>query len=87
MVFYKVTYQRSIGLNDMNYDEQLKQLIAKRAHEYSQMRKNGCGDDVSDWLKAEQEILGELNHRSCEILSEFRGNGNDPAGSRPADHP
>jgi len=52
----------------MNYGEELHKLITKRAHELSQQRKNGCGDEFSDWLRAEQEILKELSLRSDALF-------------------
>ncbi|MBI4682599.1 MAG: DUF2934 domain-containing protein [Nitrospirae bacterium] len=52
----------------MNYDEELHEMITKRAHELSQQRKNGNGDHFSDWLRAEQEILHELSLRSDELF-------------------
>lgn len=52
----------------MNYGEELHKLITKRAHELSQQRKNGCGDEFGDWLRAEQEIMQELSLRSDEFF-------------------
>lgn len=52
----------------MNYEEELHELITKRAHELSQQRKNGSGDEFSDWLRAEQEIMHELSLRSDELF-------------------
>ncbi len=52
----------------MNYEEELHELITKRAHELSQQRRNGSGDDFSDWLRAEQEIKEELSLRSDELF-------------------
>jgi len=53
-----------------NYEEELHKLITKRAHELSQQRHNGNGDEFSDWLRAEQEILQELDCRSDELFKE-----------------
>jgi len=55
----------------MNYGEELHQLITRRAHELSQQRKNGCGDEFSDWLRAEQEIMQELSLRSDELFKKI----------------
>lgn len=55
----------------MNYEEELQVMITKRAHELSQQRKNGNGDEVSDWLRAEQEILCELSLRSDELFKKI----------------
>ncbi len=51
-----------------NFEEELQKLIAQRAYELSQQRKNGNGDAFSDWLRAEQEIRHELNIRSDELF-------------------
>ena len=61
----------------MNYGEELHKLITKRALELSHQRKNGCGDEFSDWLKAEQEIMQELSIRSDELFKkiEIAGDG------------
>jgi len=55
----------------MNYGEELHKLITERAHELSQQRKNGCGDQFSDWLRAEQEIMQELSLRSDELFKKI----------------
>ena len=55
----------------MNYEEELHKLITKRAHELSQQRKNGCGDEFSDWLRAEREIIQELSFRSDELFKKI----------------
>jgi hypothetical protein len=55
----------------MNYGAELHKLITKRAHELSQQRKNGNGDEFSDWLRAEQEIMQELNLRSDELFKKI----------------
>ena len=48
----------------MHFDEELHKLIARRAHEMSINRNGDAGDPVSNWLKAEEEILDELRLRS-----------------------
>lgn len=55
----------------MNYGEELHELITKRAHELSQQRRNGSGDEFSDWLRAEQEIMQELSLRSDELFKKI----------------
>ena len=55
----------------MNYEEELHVMITKRANELSQHRKNGNGDEFGDWLRAEQEILQELNLHSDELFKEI----------------
>jgi len=55
----------------MNYAEELHKLITKRAHELSQQRKNGCGDEFGDWLRAELEIKQELSLRSDELFKKI----------------
>jgi len=55
----------------MNYEEELQKLITKRAHELSQQRKNGGGDEFSDWLRAEQELKQELSLRSDELFKKI----------------
>ncbi|MEW6602611.1 MAG: DUF2934 domain-containing protein [Nitrospirota bacterium] len=56
---------------NMNYEEELHKLITKRAHELSQQRTNGGGDQFSDWLRAEQEIKQELSLRSDELFRDI----------------
>jgi len=55
----------------MNYEEELHKLVTKRAHELSQQRRNGCGDEFGDWLRAEQEIMQELSLRSDELFKKI----------------
>ena len=55
----------------MHFEEQLHKLIAKRALELSQLRKNGGDNETSDWVRAEQEILHELDLHSDELLEEL----------------
>jgi Protein of unknown function (DUF2934) len=42
--------------------EDIQAKIAERAHELFEQRGRVHGDDWQDWLKAEQEFLGQ-NHR------------------------
>jgi hypothetical protein len=72
-LFYFVFYGKSFTqiTMHMNYEDELQKLITKRAHELSQQRKNGGGDEFSDWLKAEQEIKQELSLRSDELFKKI----------------
>jgi hypothetical protein len=41
-------------------EAELHDLIAKRAYEISCQRAAWAGDELSDWLNAEREVLAEL---------------------------
>lgn len=38
-------------------DEEIRELIAQRAYELYLQRGDGAGDQLSDWLTAEAEVL------------------------------
>jgi hypothetical protein len=45
----------------VNEKVSLEEQIAHRAHELWEQRNHGLGDDLTDWLRAEQEI-NEWHH-------------------------
>lgn len=55
----------------MNFEDQLQELIAKRALELSQQNGSNSSNPADDWLHAEQEIMHELNLRSDKLLKEI----------------
>lgn len=54
----------------IKFEEELKRLIAERAHELSSNRRGESQEGVSDWLNAEQEIMAELDVHSSERFKE-----------------
>lgn len=54
----------------IKFEEELKRLIAERAHELSSGRRGESQEGVSDWLNAEQEIMTELDVHSSERFKE-----------------
>ena len=55
----------------MNFEEELHNLIAARAHELSQQSNNSSGDEFSNWLRAEEEISQELKLRTVKLYNEI----------------
>lgn len=52
---------------DQLSDDELRALIALRAFKIYQQRRDGAGDDLSDWLKAEAEVLATLGIPAKEL--------------------
>ncbi len=52
----------------MHFEEQLHELIAKRAHELSHQSPGNSNNHQDDWHQAEQEIYKELDLRSDELF-------------------
>jgi hypothetical protein len=50
-------------------DEQLRELIAVRAYELYQQRGGERGDQVSDWLQAEAEVLASIRQPAKALAS------------------
>lgn len=42
-------------------NSEIRNLIAERAYELYLQRGVGCGDEVSDWLRAEREVLASMS--------------------------
>ena len=41
-------------------EDELREMIAKRAFNLYEERDAGCGDEQTDWLRAEQEVIAML---------------------------
>lgn len=54
----------------IKFEEELKRLIAERAHALFSGRSDEPEEGISDWLNAEKEILEELDYRSSERFRE-----------------
>ena len=48
-------------------DDEVRALIARRAHEISQRRGDGEGDALGDWLTAETEVLASVRPMSVDL--------------------
>ncbi|MDH4028547.1 MAG: hypothetical protein OEU95_06940 [Nitrospirota bacterium] len=54
---------------NVKFEEELQRVIAQRAHELSLQGNSQWENGVTDWLKAESEIMSELDSRSRERFS------------------
>ena len=54
----------------IKFENELKRLIAERAHVLSSSSSDEPAEGISDWLNAEKEILEELDSRSSERFKE-----------------
>lgn len=50
--------------------DELRDLIARRAYELYEQRGAGYGDELSDWLSAEQEAIGVLLTQPSDVAIE-----------------
>jgi len=64
----------------MPTDKEIRDLIHRRAFEISRQRSAEEGDELSDWLRAEAEVLAEI--RAAENEPATNTEGASPA--RPA---
>ena len=53
----------------MPTDEEIRDLVAIRAFEISRQRRPDEGDELSDWLRAEAEVLEEIRSASQRELT------------------
>ena len=42
--------------------EQIREMVAKRAYEYYQKRGRQAGSELDDWLRAEREVLAAMDY-------------------------
>jgi len=47
--------------------DEIQYLVAKRAYEISRQRRPDEGDELSDWLRAETEILASVRPASVDL--------------------
>jgi len=47
--------------------EEINQKIQERAYEIYERRGGSHGDDLSDWLQAEEQIISELNSNKSHL--------------------
>lgn len=52
----------------IKFEEELQRIIARRAHELSMQEGGTKEDGVNDWLKAENEIMHELDSRTDKLF-------------------
>lgn len=52
----------------IKFEEELQRIIARRAHELSMQEGGTKEDGVNDWLKAENEIMHELDSRADKLF-------------------
>ena len=53
----------------LKFNEALQNIIAHRAHELSMLDSGEQGNNVSAWLKAEKEIMSELDDRTDDLYN------------------
>ena len=52
----------------IKFEEELQRIIARRADELSMQESGTKEDGVTDWLKAENEIMHELDSRADKLF-------------------
>ena len=61
---------------------EVRELIASRAYEFYKHRGTEFGDELSDWLKAEEEVVTMLLAEPQETDETEQRNGRAPARTR-----
>ena len=64
--------------------DDLREVIARRAYEFYELRGTELGDELSDWLRAEAEVVTMLLAEPEETDHTSTGNGEPAARTRNA---